>query len=236
MQVVAAMRVHDFALTESIVIPALERHVDGFAFLFHPDDIQQNARLTRHWKYGAHAIWRQSFRNAPTQKAALELAGTLSPAFVIALDSDLLLPDRFGDEFENFKSSNRWSMDFYNFECWGDMDHVVADACYRADPHCMVLRWMPGLEIGGYHRAHRFRFWCGKRIYRCPYPMRHLAFMTPELRGRRFLRGMNARAKSNWRAEVEGPRAWAYNQHPAIPYDPDMGWKDYLVQAKRKLG
>lgn len=227
------MRVHNFPLTESIVIPALEPHVDGFVFLTHPADEERNARLVRLPKYVAHTHWQQPFHNAPTQKAILELAGSFNPSFVIALDSDMLMPDWFSDEFEMFKRGRCWSLDFWNFECWGDADHVVADGCYRADPHCMVMRWEGGLQLGGYSKAHRFRFWCSKEICRCVYPMRHLAFMTPELREQRRQRGLVSTHKSNWRREAEGLGAWPSLQHPAIPYDCNMTWRSYLQQAGR---
>ncbi len=233
MEVICAMRVHDFLLTESIVIPAMESLADGFVFLFHPDNQERNARLREHPKYRASAIWDRPFRNAPTMLAVLELAAKCNPSFVLAPDSDMLFPDRFPYEFQHFKDSDRWSMDLRNFECWDDMNHIVADNCYRNERHCMVMRWERGLEIGGYHKAHRFHWWNGRAIYRCPFPLRHLAFMTPELRELRYQRGINSRRQLNWRAEVEGSKAWPKLDHPTIEYNQQMTWKMYLQRAKQ---
>ncbi len=233
MDTLMVMRMDDFPLAESHCIPAFAEHIDAFAFLCRPEDSERISRLSRHPKCVVLKIEQQRFRNATSQLEALLMAQEFNPRYVAAFDSDELPPGRFAEEFARFKALGLWSMDMMNFECWGDPLHIVADFPYKAPPHCRVMRWEKGLNPGAYHKAHRFRFWCDKSLYKCDYPVRHLAFMTPEIRERRRQRGLSASHKSNWKREAEGPGAWSLVEHPTIPYDPDMTWKQYLEQSEQ---
>lgn len=227
METIGIMRVHDFPLTLELVIPGFERHVDGFCFLFDQAPAAKEERLRAHPKCVAAAEYGRRFSPAGMFRALLDLALPLDPEFIINFDEDQILPARFGEELERFKRRDRWSMQLQNFEHWGSPSHIVADKGYKADWHTYVMRCKPGMKIGPYRRAHTFDFWYNRSVYRSPYPVRHLAFMTTELRMRRRQRALVA--------GDDGPdrlHGWAGRWHPTIPYDPDMKWKDYLLQAK----
>lgn len=234
MKRVGVMRIHDFPLSEELAIPALAEIVDGICFVFH--DVAEDVpdRLRHHPKCLDHSYYHDRFTVGDTLRAGFALADQHDAEFIICFDEDELPPAHFNEEFARFAESGCESMSIPNFECWGDPKHIVGDLCYAAKPHCHVLRWHKGLDVGAYYKADLFDYYRRHPIYYSPYPLRHVAFMTPALRERRFKRGMASTPRKHWRGESIGPDAWARRKQHVIPYDPNMTWEAFECQAKAR--
>jgi len=223
------MTIHDFPLSEQYAVPALAELVDGVCFLFHRAPEPRIARLRTHPKCIAHARYHRRFSVGGTLRAAIELARPFAPKYIINFDEDELPPGRFAEEFEEFRNRSAMSLAFRDFICWGSPDMIVADGGYPSPLHCHVLRWN-GAELGRYKKADFFEYYYRRPVWRSDYPLRNLAFMTPELRERRFERSQAAISTRHWKHESAGPRAWPRQAHAAMPYDPNLGYSDYVKQ------
>ncbi len=234
METIGVMRIHTFPLAETHTVDRLAEVVDGMCLLFSPATPEETMhRLLAHPKCIDGARYEGAFHIGRTFLEAFKMVRKYNPSFVVMFDEDEIPPDRFAKEFENFKQSGCDSMGIRNFECWGDIDHVVADLCYVAKHHCHTIRWSNDTEIGTERTADYFHYYYRRPVYHCEYPLRHLAFMTPELRRRRVRRGLAASSKTHWRREAEGPGAWATWDHTTLSYDPLMSWEQYRRSGRR---
>ncbi len=227
METIGIMRIHDFPLTEAHAVPALADLVDGLCFLFNNAPAARMESLIAHPKCIAHAEYHKRFSIPGSFKAAFDLARPFNPKYLICFDEDELPPGRFEDEFRRFKHGNCMSLAFRDYICWGNPEMIIADRCYPSPLHCHAMKWDKNRELGRYKKADFFEFYHHNYVYKSDYPLRNLAFMTPELRERRFRRSQASISTRHWKRESSGPGAWARQSHDVMPYDPDLGWQAY---------
>ncbi len=227
MKIVGVMRLHDFPLALGTAIRSLAEHVDGMFFLAHNADARLVEQVAAHPKCELIKHYNAPWHNPTVQNEAFKIVAQVKPDIVVFPDEDEILPGRFGEELSKFMKTDEaiWSMACWYFQCWGDTEHIIADHCYRVNMHCVALRWREDIDFTRYAGWDWPSEYYRHKKYRSPYPLRHLAFMDPELRRRR-----------DGRPEVtsKGDRGpWWRTEHPSIAYDPDMTWKQYLEQAKQ---
>ena len=225
METAGVLRLHDFELAGTVVIPALAQYVDGLFILAHetPGYLMQQAGAEP--KCEKLVMYEGRWKSPALHHASFQLLNDVKPKYVIYIDEDELLPDRFPAEFMRFKHSDvQASVACWYLQCWQDMNHVVADYPYNVNRHCVALRWEEGINFNEFAGWDWPSAYYRRKKYTMEFPLRHLAFMTPEYRERRSSRRVvTSRGDTNW---------WEDN-HPAIPYDPNMTWKQYLEQAKQ---
>jgi len=218
------LRLHDFELATSVVIPALAEHVDGLFILAHEAPRHLLDEAGRHPKCEKLEVYEGRWKSAVLHHEAFQLLNGAKPKYVIYIDEDEILPERFRSEFKRFQASGHDSVACYYLQCWNDIDHVVADHPYNVNRHCVALRWEEGITFLDYAGWDWPSAYYKRKKYTMQFPLRHLAFMTPELRQRRATRrAITSRADTMWYLE----------DHPSIPYDGNMTWKQYTEQAKK---
>lgn len=160
--------------------------------------------------------------NATSLDVLLGYVNKERPDTVLSFDEDEIPPQRVGQELRAFEESDDTYMMFSFFHTWGDLDHVWGIYNYTTGPHCKVFKWHPNLSFlptylgrclpSGFEKS-------GRR--RCPYPLRHTCFTTPEMRAKRI--------KERGPSIFERRRLSA----PLIPYDPNERWDQFLRRADR---
>jgi len=215
--IVGAMRIHKFPYSLDVTIPALAQYVDALVFLFHEASDETMERATAHPKCRATAQYIKRWRQETTLNAMFELIAPFEPTYVIYPDEDEILPDHFPEEFEAAQAKQAASIRFYFVHSWGKPD-LICDHVRRYLPHTKVVRWQEGIEFKSRTQC-RPEGYDVLPSYKSAYPLRHLAFMTPEWRKERA-------ARHGWKTEPY-PICWWTQEHKARPYDPNKSYLDY---------
>jgi hypothetical protein len=224
---IAFLRLHKFDAVPELVINTIAQYVDAFYVLFHNIiDISILDLAINHEKCQGIREWKKPFNNLSQLDFCLEWANQIKPQYVLEFDEDELPPDRFHEEFKKFKDSGLLTMWFWGLWCIDDTNKVLAEHRPQYFWHQKAYRWMPNLvnkKRGGFNsfQGNHFK---SKFSYLCKYPLRHLAFLTPELRERRIITG-NSKGHS-----YEKP--W-FNRKGLkfVPYDKNMtvkNWKEII--------
>lgn len=104
----------------------------------------------------------------------------LRPEFVLYPDHDELLPDRLEEAMDAVDWSSVSAMDFHFVMSYEDVDHVVLPS-WPQFPHTKILRWEHGIDFISFCRFCRPSNFDRRRCMSM-YPLRHLFYVTEEVR------------------------------------------------------
>jgi hypothetical protein len=227
--IVGAMRLHDFDVMPEYIIQSLAQHCDKLVFLLHHvqskrilEAVQNHPKTTlvKNYEYK----WSQPL----TLAALVELALKHKPEIILLPDEDEVFPDRLTEEIAKWRQvwDQHPTMSFQFFHSWSSPDRIISENVARVGKHCKVVHNVPGL-LNMY--LGRYAGWCWpsllyrQRKYHCHYPLRHLAYMTEELRTRRLSKVRPTTTTGWWQ--------WYSRERETMPYDPDMTWKEWVTMV-----
>lgn len=226
METIAFIRLHQFDVEQQLVTDQIASHCDGLFFLTH--DLTNPEMLTlaeNHPKCVDIKQWTKKFGNLVQLQHCLEWASKIKPKYVIEFDEDELPPDKFNEEFHYFRQTNFNHMFFWGLWPYNNLNDIALFPMRRYFPHHKVYKWSEELSnakragfcsftgIGAHH----------KESYISKYPLRHLAFLTNELRERRLKFG-NSKGQ-------QYSRETSWFMQPDIlttQYDPNKTVKDWM--------
>ena len=156
----------------------------------------------------------------------MRMMDDVKPDVVLMPDDDEVLPERFTDELVKWREQwdKRVTMSFAPVQCIGDYNTILSRRFYRQAPHCKAIHWHPDIS---YVKGYAGWCWTSKlyrmKKYHCPYPMRHLAYVTQAQRDERVRNG-NGPTGGEW--------PWyAKTDLPTCVYHPDLTWKEWCDGA-----
>jgi hypothetical protein len=173
-----------------------------------------------------------------TLSSILSWAHEIEPKYVLEFDEDEIPPLRFKQEFEKFKTLPNPHMYFRFMWAYNSIDKIIlakeSQDTYK--PHMKVYKWTKEMKDHSRGSALRVAMCDIDSIhhlprYYCPYPMRHLAILTPKMRQIRFNRKELTRTNLT-SLVVYGKHWWNVPDLLTIPYDKDMTWRDYTIKSK----
>lgn len=158
-------------------------------------------------------------------ETCIRLMDDVKPDVVLLPDEDEVLPQTFPHHLTRWMAqSERPTMQFWQFQCIGNTRTILAENVCRVNPHMKALKWGPGIDYTG-----KYAGWCfsstlyKRRKYHCPHPMRHLAYLTPAQRARRFDPRYPNTTKGQWK--------WYGKDRATMQYHPRMTWKQWVALA-----
>ena len=219
----AVLRLHDFTGPYAQkVLDGLVEHVDQVLFvvspLTHPSLLEMASGCKKAVDIFHDA---EPWANGPSLDRAFRVVDKLAPDVVLYTDHDDLLHERFEEDFERWywQSKHQPVAQFQYLFCWDDENHVAFGEI-KCDYHAKMLRWKKGIRFvpyAGYCRPTSYG-----PIFTATWPIRHLCFVTQEMREQRL------GCKHRRRKDREWIETGAY---PVETYNPDEPW----VEWKRRV-
>lgn len=173
---------------------------------------------------------------AGSLEAGMRMVDDLKPDVVLFPDEDELFPDNLADEIAEWRKvwDRRPTMSFSAFQCIDNPGRILMEHLYRQAPHCKALKWSPRISY-----AAGYAGWCWpsslykQKKYACPYPLRHMAYMTEAQRIGRLATHNGASS---------GDREWYSKKYfHTADYDSSLTWEEwcnrtgpYMVELSSK--
>ena len=221
LRIAGIIRLHKFEEELELVLNSLAKHCTALFLLTCNVRSKKMLRTITHtpkirWMEEAPKPWTQ----ITSLEAGMRMVDDMKPDIVLFPDEDELFPDNLADEIADWREvwDVRPTMSFASFQCIDNPQQILMEHIYRQAPHCKVLRWSPGISYTAGYAG-----WCWplshyqQKKYFCPYPLRHMAYMT--------------QAQRDWRLTTRngpstGDREWYTKKRFRLAtYVPNMTWK-----------
>lgn len=208
---VAILRLHDFTEYAERVIDRLANHVDGILFVVSDATAPQLLAMAQSDPKALDVLVdNEPWDNGGSLDRAFRVIDKMAPATVLYTDHDELLPDRYGECFEQFLRARAVLCMMQFFFTWGNVETIVARRM-RCFWHGKLVKWQPGIRFVPYRGCCLPSTISVHGAYRMPYPLRHLCFTTKAMRDKRMA----------CRRRRRRDRAWIDAEtNPTMAYDP----------------